>query len=74
MQDSLFRVSGYGMCICMHVYMCVCVCVCKCVSGVQGEDMALRFSLLSFALGVCGLEDTGGRHEVLDVLTQDLVL
>lgn len=33
-----------------------------------------RFSLLSFALGVGGLEDTGGRHEVLNVLTQDLVL
>lgn len=32
------------------------------------------FFLLSFALGVCGLEDAGSRHEVLDVLTQDLVL
>lgn len=29
---------------------------------------------LPFALRVCGLEDAGGRHEVLDVLTQDLVL
>lgn len=30
--------------------------------------------LLSFALGVSGLKDTGGRHEVLNVLTQNLVL
>lgn len=29
---------------------------------------------LPFALGVCGLEDARGRHEVLDVLTEDLVL
>lgn len=33
-----------------------------------------RFSLLSFALGVSGLEHAGGWHEVLDVLTQNLVL
>lgn len=31
-------------------------------------------SSLPFALSVSGLEDTGGRHEVLDVLTEDLVL
>lgn len=35
---------------------------------------SLKLSLLSFALGVSGLEDTGGRHEVLNVLTQNLVL
>lgn len=29
---------------------------------------------LPFALGVSGLEDAGGGHEVLDVLTEDLVL
>lgn len=31
-------------------------------------------SSLPLALGVGGLEDAGGRHEVLDVLTEDLVL
>lgn len=31
-------------------------------------------TLLSLALGVGGLEDTGGRHEVLNVLAQNLVL
>lgn len=30
--------------------------------------------LLPFAFGVSGLKDAGGRHEVLDVLTQNLVL
>lgn len=35
---------------------------------------SLTVSLLSFALGVSGLKDTGSRHEVLNVLTQDLVL
>ena len=37
-------------------------------------SLLLVLLLLSFALGVCGLEDAGGRHEVLDVLAQDLVL
>lgn len=39
MRDTLFRVSGYGMCICMCVYMW-----CVWVYGVEGEDMALRGS------------------------------
>lgn len=30
--------------------------------------------LFPFAFGVSGLKDAGGRHEVLDVLTQNLVL
>lgn len=34
----------------------------------------LLLSLLSFALSVSGLEDTGSGHEVLNVLTQNLVL
>lgn len=42
--------------------------------GVDLGQASLKVSLLSFALGVSGLKDTGSRHEVLNVLTQDLVL
>lgn len=34
----------------------------------------LRRALLAFALGVGRLEHSRGRHQVLDVLTQNLVL
>lgn len=59
---------------------CVCECVCLCKgsggggSGVSYQGSPKFSSLLSFALGVSGLEDTGGRHEVFNVLTQNLVL
>lgn len=39
-----------------------------------GESWGFLGSLLSFAFGVRGLEHTGGRHQVLNVLTQNLVL
>lgn len=42
--------------------------------GVDLGQASLKVSLLSFALGVSGLKDTGSWHEVLNVLTQDLVL
>lgn len=43
-----------------------------CNGPVQGE--VRKPPLLPFAFGVSGLKDAGGRHEVLDVLTQNLVL
>lgn len=49
------------------------MCVCARRVGVSYRGSP-RFSSLSFALGVGGLEDTGGGHEVLDVLAKNLVL
>ena len=48
--------------------------------GFLSQPLAVGFSTppdgssLPFALGVGGLEDAGGRHEVLDVLAEHLVL
>ncbi len=63
--------DGFGL---MLWNVCVCVCVCVCLWELFLGQGSPWFSLLSFALGVGCLEDAGGRHEVLDVLTQNLVL
>lgn len=39
-----------------------------------GLQLSTEGNSLPLALGVGGLEDAGGRHEVLNVLTEDLVL
>lgn len=41
---------------------------------VDGGDEVRNHPSLPFAFRVSGLKDAGGRHEVLDVLTQNLVL
>lgn len=45
----------------------------SCWPGTSGFSWVGGASL-PFALGVGGLEDAGGRHEILDVLAEDLVL
>lgn len=45
-----------------------------CLLGGFAGPVSVEGGSLPLALGVGGLEDAGGRHEVLDVLTEHLVL